>query len=157
MILGVVVLLAIPVFAEAQVISACYNARNGYLRIVDDPSECRRREIFLSWNMEGPEGPQGEEGPPGPAGPPGPQGPAGLIDTSKIYISDSCANSFHCQCHEPGHVALSASVDCDPDSILYIKRDAAEPLRKWNALCDDDTTPGSYYAPQVFTVTCLEP
>ena len=73
-------------------IHACKLVPSGLLRIVDEPSDCRRHERHLSWNAQGPAGPQGPpgaqgtpgaqgpagpQGSAGPAGPPGPTGPAG--------------------------------------------------------------------------------
>ena len=64
-------------------IHACRLVPSGLVRIVGEPSDCRRHERHLSWNVKGPAGPQGLPGPPGasgaqgPAGPPGAAGPAG--------------------------------------------------------------------------------
>jgi hypothetical protein len=64
-------------------IHACRLVPSGLVRIVDEPSDCRRHERHLSWNVKGPAGPQGPPGPPGasgaqgPAGSPGAAGPAG--------------------------------------------------------------------------------
>ena len=63
----------VPATAE-DVINACVNKKTGALRIVSEPSKCRRVEAPLSWNQSGP---QGETGPAGPSGPQGVQGPAG--------------------------------------------------------------------------------
>jgi hypothetical protein len=61
-------------------IHACYKKKNGQLRVIDAGEDCRRSEVYLSWNSEGPPGPPGEAGPqgePGPEGPPGPPGADG--------------------------------------------------------------------------------
>jgi hypothetical protein len=62
---------------------------NGQLRVVAAGEPCRRNELAISWNVEGPQGepgPQGERGAPGPQGdkgasgadgPAGPQGETG--------------------------------------------------------------------------------
>jgi hypothetical protein len=75
--------------AGADKIQACRGKVLGFVRIVSDPSKCRKHEIAISWNIvgpagepgaPGPAGPTGEQGPPGPQGdqgPPGPAGPAG--------------------------------------------------------------------------------
>lgn len=57
------------------VISACYAARTGALRVVDAGSACLRGEAPLQWNVTGP---VGAVGPQGPAGATGMQGPFGL-------------------------------------------------------------------------------
>ena len=58
-------------------IRACVKKHTGKLRVVDEASDCRRRETFLAWNTSGSPGPPGEQGPAGPAGPPGEDGPPG--------------------------------------------------------------------------------
>jgi hypothetical protein len=61
-------------------IKACVTKKSGRLRLVDDASDCNRRERFVSWSTTGSPGPPGAQGPAGPAGEPGaagPQGPAG--------------------------------------------------------------------------------
>ena len=58
-------------------IHACRLVPSGLLRIVSEPSDCRRHERHLKWNVKGPAGPQGPPGPQGAAGPQGPAGPAG--------------------------------------------------------------------------------
>ncbi len=40
-------------------IHACKLVPSGLLRIVSGPSDCRRHERHLSWNVKGPAGPQG--------------------------------------------------------------------------------------------------
>lgn len=67
--------------ANAQTINACMNKRNGALRVVADPAQCKRSETFISWNQvvaAGPQGPAGPQGEQGLQGPPGPQGPQGV-------------------------------------------------------------------------------
>jgi hypothetical protein len=59
------------------VIFACAKKHGGGLRVVANPSACRRGEVALSWNVQGPAGARGATGPAGPAGPAGARGPAG--------------------------------------------------------------------------------
>jgi len=75
--------------SPTAIIYACQRmdgSNAGFVRIVDDPSQCQHFERLLSWNVQGPAGPQGPPGPQGDAGPQGtigltgetgPQGPAG--------------------------------------------------------------------------------
>jgi hypothetical protein len=58
---------------DSGVIHGCYNARTGYLRVIDTSAKqaCYQSETALSWNQTGPPGPAGPQGPPGPPGPPG--------------------------------------------------------------------------------------
>ena len=61
-------------------IQACRAKVTGLLRVVSDPSRCLKREIPISWNVQGPAGPAGPpgaQGPKGEQGPAGPQGPQG--------------------------------------------------------------------------------
>jgi len=63
-----------------EVVYVCVNIRSGIMRAVDGDTECRNRELMVSWNASGgvgPVGPEGPQGPPGPVGPEGPQGPQG--------------------------------------------------------------------------------
>src|SRR5436190_18761063 len=62
------------------VIFACAKRHGGRLRVVANPSACRRGEVPLSWNVQGPAGARGatgQAGPAGAAGPVGARGPAG--------------------------------------------------------------------------------
>jgi len=96
-----------PTYDGPMIISACYNATNGQLRVVKpwEPSpcippapyeapdstateatalctgggafDCRTNEHFVEINTVGPQGPPGPQGPVGAPGPTGPQGPTG--------------------------------------------------------------------------------
>lgn len=63
----------------ANVIHGCKHPSGGWLRQVADPTQCRRRETPVSWNIEGPKGDPGEPGPAGPAGPKGDKGDPGTV------------------------------------------------------------------------------
>jgi hypothetical protein len=69
--------------AESNVILACRAKITGLLRVVSDSSKCTKRELPISWNIQGlagpagAQGPKGDQGGPGPQGDRGPQGPAG--------------------------------------------------------------------------------
>ena len=85
-------------------IHACRLVPSGLLRIVDEPSDCRRHERHLSWNVQGPAGPQGPAGAQGHArgpaarpghrdqparqGQPGPAGPAGPPGSGLSSLDD---------------------------------------------------------------------
>jgi hypothetical protein len=74
---------AVLASSHTDIIDACMQPNNGIVRIVDSPEDCRRNELAIQWNVEGPQGPAGADGAPGtqgdpgPAGPQGPQGPDG--------------------------------------------------------------------------------
>jgi hypothetical protein len=71
-------LAAIP-DSGSGVISGCYKASNGSLRVIDAEAgeTCGNSELAVAWNEQGEPGPQGEPGAQGPAGPIGPAGPQG--------------------------------------------------------------------------------
>jgi hypothetical protein len=111
LIFGLIFVMSVPIWAEE--IDVCYNTRNGVMRYVESPSDCRRNENPLILNMEGPAGSDGIDGIncwdlngngvcdlisedtdtdedcdvfdcQGPEGPPG---PTGGFDPSKIYTN----------------------------------------------------------------------
>jgi hypothetical protein len=59
------------------VINACVKKKDGRVRVVAAAASCRRNELPLSWNAQGPAGAPGPAGATGPAGAPGPAGAAG--------------------------------------------------------------------------------
>lgn len=66
--------------SDDGVIYGCVgNGPIGNLRVVDDPSQCKRFETAVQWNVVGPQGPKGDKGDTGDTGPVGPIGPAGAI------------------------------------------------------------------------------
>ena len=67
--LGIVMvgLLATPAQAQTT-LGACINGNNGNMRLASGPADCRNREVFVQWNVEGPQGVQGKLGPPGGPG-----------------------------------------------------------------------------------------
>ena len=184
LIFGIIAILAIPVWADAQVINACYNSRNGDLRRVDDPSECRSSETALSWNIEGiqgepgPQGPKGDKGdkgdigdtgpmgPPGPKGdkgdigdagpqgPPGPQGPAGGFDLSRVYTK-ICNNVLDCMCDVEGDVIVSGALSCGEFQYpMYSSKSAYG--EGWYGLCKHIEY-DSEMPPPTMTIICIEP
>ena len=64
--------------AESNVILACRAKVTGLLRVVSDSSKCTKRELPISWNIQGPAGSAGSPGPAGPAGAQGPKGDQGI-------------------------------------------------------------------------------
>lgn len=65
--------------ADDGVIHGCYQKNNGQLRVIDFEAgeSCRRSELALSWNEQGPQGDQGPQGIQGAIGPQGPKGETG--------------------------------------------------------------------------------
>jgi hypothetical protein len=66
---------------DGDTIYACVKD-NGDLRLVDDPTDCKKKERLVSWNTVGPPGPPG---PPGEDGAPGEAGPPGLTNIAPVY------------------------------------------------------------------------
>jgi hypothetical protein len=62
---------------DGAVIHACKHPSGGWLRKVAGPTQCRRREVAVSWNITGPKGDKGDPGEPGAPGAAGPAGPKG--------------------------------------------------------------------------------
>jgi hypothetical protein len=63
--------------AEAQVIYACAKKKSGELFQVANPSDCKKNQTPVSWNIQGPAGATGPAGPMGVTGPNGPTGVTG--------------------------------------------------------------------------------
>jgi Lamin Tail Domain len=66
---------------EPAVIHACKHPSGGWLRQVSGPTQCRRRETAVSWNIAGAKGDKGDPGEPGAPGPAGPKGDPGTVVT----------------------------------------------------------------------------
>jgi hypothetical protein len=66
-----------PTVTDDNIIFACVNKTNGNMRYVSDPSECRRPEYSIEWNIVGPTGASGPSGPSGETGAAGPTGETG--------------------------------------------------------------------------------
>ena len=56
------------------VIQACYQKENGQLRILQGSQQCRKSEMPISWNAQGPQGDKGDKGDTGDTGPVGVSG-----------------------------------------------------------------------------------
>jgi hypothetical protein len=98
---------------DATVIHACKHPSGGWLRQVSGPTQCRRRERAVSWNVTGPKGEKGDPGPAGPAGPPGPKGDSGTPITGLATLNgvpcvaaDDAAGEIEVTVAADGAVAL---------------------------------------------------
>ena len=69
--------LAYAAVEQDPTINACRTKTLGYVRVVSGTAKCRKNELPLAWNVQGPKGDPGPAGPPGAAGAPGPAGPRG--------------------------------------------------------------------------------
>jgi hypothetical protein len=98
---------------DATVIHACKHPSGGWLRQVSGPTQCRRRERAVSWNVTGLKGEKGDPGPAGPAGPPGPKGDSGTPITGLATLNgvpcvaaDDAAGEIEVTVAADGAVAL---------------------------------------------------
>lgn len=149
----------------SQTILACVNQATGVMAMRDS---CKRGEIRVRWNKEGPAGPEGPQGPVGPQGPTGPQGPAGsrgpsgpagpqgpqgpqgpagtsgsgLSGYQLITVSQTLTgnnfNSFGISCPS-GKIPISASWDqLDRDVILITSQLVLTPNPGWQFVVIND-------------------
>jgi hypothetical protein len=102
----------------STVIHACKHPSGGWLRQVSAPSECRRRETAVSWNVAGE---KGEKGDPGPAGPPGPKGDPGTVVSGlptlngvPCVAADDAAGEIKVTVAANGDVTLACVADDEP-------------------------------------------
>ena len=76
---GVAAAAVVATGSSTTTIYACQRdssgGEDGFVRIVADPSRCRKNEQVISWNVQGPKGETGAAGPAGATGPAGPPGP----------------------------------------------------------------------------------
>ena len=71
------------VVAADGTINGCYRATNGdddkagqgQLRVIAADQTCKKNELAIQWNQQGPKGDRGLQGIQGPAGPQGAKGP----------------------------------------------------------------------------------
>jgi hypothetical protein len=105
-----------------SVIHACKHPSGGWLRQVSGPTQCRRRERAVSWNITGPKGDKGDPGEPGAPGvpgapgapgPAGPKGDPGTVVTGLATLngvpcvaSDDAAGEIEVTIAANGEVAL---------------------------------------------------
>jgi Lamin Tail Domain len=105
----------------STVIHACKHPSGGWLRQVSAPSQCRRREIAVSWNVAGEKGEKGDPGPAGPAGPPGPKGDAGTVVSGLANLNgvpcvaaDDAAGEIRVTIAANGDVSLACVAEDEP-------------------------------------------
>jgi large repetitive protein len=105
----------------STVIHACKHPAGGWLRQVSSPSQCRRRETAVSWNVAGAKGDKGDPGPAGPAGPAGPKGDAGTVVSGlgtlngvPCVAADDAAGEIKVTTAANGDVALACVAEDSP-------------------------------------------
>jgi hypothetical protein len=96
---------------SSTVIHACKHPSGGWLRQVSSPSQCRRRETAVSWNVAGAKGDKGDPGPAGPAGPKGDPGTVvsglGTLNGVPCVAADDAAGEIKVTIAANGDVALA--------------------------------------------------
>src|SRR4051794_13125983 len=99
--LGGVAVAAIP--SSDGVIHGCYKQHKGQLRVVDAASgqHCRRSEVALAWNQQGPAGPQGAAGQSGRG-----EGPA--VELGRVEIT--AGNATGCGLGAPSGLTISSNL-----------------------------------------------
>jgi len=108
---------------DPNVIHACKHPSGGWLRQVAGPTQCRRREKAVSWNIAGAKGEKGDPGAPGPAGPAGPAGPKGdpgtvvsglkTLEGVPCVAADDAAGEIHVAIAAGGGVTLTCEAAAD--------------------------------------------
>lgn len=104
-------------------------SRLGSIRIVDANEDCKKNEVALDWNIQGPAGPQGLQGEPGPAGPPGPSGVSGYeIVSHKEILAPGTFASVHVEC-PTGKKVLGGGFSIEtPDDVKVFSSDPSDGL-----------------------------
>jgi collagen triple helix repeat protein len=115
---------------DPAVIHACKHPSGGWLRQVAAPTQCRRRERAVSWNVTGPKGEKGdpgEPGAPGAAGPPGPPGPKGEPGT--VVTGLATLNGVPCVASDDaaGEIEVTVAASGDVSLKCVAARDAPPP------------------------------
>ena len=86
-------------------IMACA-AKDGTLRIIADPSECKaRKETVWEWNIVGPTGPSGPQGETGSTGPTGPTGVLGFYTRYGTHTCEPLSIDWAVVLCDPGDLA----------------------------------------------------
>ena len=101
---------------ETAVIHACKHPSGGWLRQVSSPTQCRRRERAVSWNIAGPRGDKGDPGEPGAPGPAGPAGPKG--DPGTVVTGLGTLNGVPCVAADDAAGEIEVTVAAGGDVAL---------------------------------------
>ena len=121
---------------DATVIHACKHPSGGWLRQVSGPTQCRRREQAVSWNVQGPKGDKGDPGEAGPAGLAGPKGDPGTVVTGLATLNgvpcvaaDDAAGEIEVSVGASGDVALKCVAAPDQQPPAPPPPPPAEPAK----------------------------
>jgi hypothetical protein len=105
----------------------------GSIRIIAADEECKKNEVALDWNIQGPAGPQGPQGDVGPVGPPGPAGPAGSNGVSgyqivahQEFLAPGAFVNVHVDC-PAGKKVLGGGFDIEtPDDVKVFSSEPSD-------------------------------
>jgi hypothetical protein len=101
------------------VIHACKHPSGGWLRQVSGPTQCRRREKAVSWNITGPKGDKGDPGEPGAPGAPGAPGPAGPKgDPGTVVTGFATLNGVPCVASDDAAGEIEVTIAANGDVSL---------------------------------------
>jgi hypothetical protein len=102
-----------------SVIHACKHPSGGWLRQVSGPTQCRRRERAVSWNITGPKGDKGDPGEPGAPGAPGAPGPAGPKgDPGTVVTGLATLNGVPCVASDDAAGEIEVTIAANGDVSL---------------------------------------
>jgi hypothetical protein len=107
-------------------------ARLGSIRIVEANEDCKKNEVALDWNIQGPPGPAGPAGPQGPQGDVGPAGPSGVsgyeIVTHQEFLAPGTFANVHVEC-PAGKKVLGGGFDIEtPDDVKVFSSEPSDGL-----------------------------
>jgi hypothetical protein len=101
---------------DPTVIHACKHPSGGWLRQVAAPTQCRRREKPVSWDIQGPKGDKGDPGEPGAPGAPGPAGPKG--DPGTVVTGLGTLNGVPCVAEDEAAGEIEVTIAANGDVAL---------------------------------------
>jgi hypothetical protein len=101
---------------DPTVIHACKHPSGGWLRQVSAPTQCRRRERAVSWNIAGAKGEKGDPGEAGAPGAPGPAGPKG--DPGTVVSGLATLNGVPCVASDDAAGEIEVTVAANGDVAL---------------------------------------
>jgi hypothetical protein len=103
--------IAIAQVGDDGVIYACADEKGGDLRLVDAADDCKKKEVSVSWNQEGPQGEPGIDGVDGTGGTNGTNGEDGTdgVDGESCSVAEDPAGTFTMTCPDSSEVTWSGA------------------------------------------------
>jgi hypothetical protein len=94
--------IAVAQVGDDGVVDACADTKGGDLRLVDTADDCTKKEVFVSWNQEGPLGSPGIDGIDGIDGKDG-------VDGQSCSVTEDPTGTFTMTCPDSSEVTWSAA------------------------------------------------